>query len=660
MGAGASTALADEALLGLINEDVERAERLVSEAKRARAGRPGTGAGASGRELKIHALDGSRFNLPVDDAATVEEVVQSISERLEPRPGRRLVLTSGDHVLEESKALWPQVENEEITYVAQQVGAGQAAVTLHRALSRSSDQTRAEVNAIDAIDSLVFGEMFNQSLENVTLPGHLQILRFGSSFNQSLEDVLLPNSLQSLTFGSDFNQSLAGVRMPTSLETLTLGESFNQSLAGVTLPSSLQTLAFGDCFDQRLKSVSLPNSIKTLSFGSRFNQSLVGVTLPSSLETLSFADCFNKSMDDVTFPSSLQALTFGWNFNQSLRGVELPNRLQTLTQSEGLLQKFASIISPREDAQMFRCGEQRSVPCECIVELYELLWRWGHRKKSRFAENFGFSIPDTVVIAKGRPYAWYFISRKDGSLLRKSEGNLSLSALERKLVGDRDKEGRDAGQPCAIWLPMASQFPESRSPTPYAEFLSVKGLQEFIMLLRERHSGILQAFVQPFGVSNSLVRTVEFRRQTSLCLRTNRSLLSAGGNLFDRCATFEGWEGLSSSSSRYRNHRHPQMEDVILAASETLNRRIEQERVRQMLFLGPHQHVALHFKVAADGVLNFIFASIVSEKDVILQTRYHLIMADPCMTEEQQTMRAKRRFARVALGHASSKKREIE
>lgn len=296
--------------------------------------------------------------------------------------------------------------------------------------------------------------------------------------------------------------------------------------------------------------------------------------------------------------------------------------------------KFASIVSPREDAQMFRSGEQRSVPCECIVELYELLWRWGHRKKNRFAENFGFTIPDTVVIAKGRPYAWYFVSRKDGSLLRKSEGNLSLSALERKLVGDRDKDGRESAQPCAIWLPMASQFPESRSPTPYAEFLSVKGLQEFIMLLRERHSGIIQAFVQPFGVSNSLVRTVEFRRQTSLCLRTNRSLLAAGGNIFDRCATFEGWEGLSSVSSRYRNHRHPHMEDVILATSETLNRRIEQERVRQMLFLGPHQHVALHFKVAADGVLNFIFASIVSEKDVILQTRYHLIMADPCMTEE--------------------------
>lgn len=297
--------------------------------------------------------------------------------------------------------------------------------------------------------------------------------------------------------------------------------------------------------------------------------------------------------------------------------------------------KFAAIITPREDAQMFRSTDQHCVPCECIVELYELLWRWGHRRnKSRsFADNFGFSIPDTVVIAKGKPYAWYFISRKDGSLLRKSDGNLSLFALEKKLVGDRDKE-EQRDKPCAVWLPMASQFPEARSPTPFAEFLSARGLQDFIIKMRGDHSGILQGFVAPHGVSNSLVRTVEFRRQTALAMRTNRGLLSGGGNLFDRCATFEGWEGLSSMSSRYRNHRHPHMEDLILAASETLNRRIEQERVRQMLFLGPHQHVALHFKVASDGMLYFIFASIVSEKDVILQTRYQLIMADPCMTEE--------------------------
>jgi hypothetical protein len=75
------------------------------------------------------------------------------------------------------------------------------------------------------------------------------------------------------------------------------------------------------------------------------------------------------------------------------------------------------------------------------------------------------------------------------------------------------------------------------------------------------------------------------------------------------------------------------MEDMILAAGEILNGRIEQERVRQMLFLGPTQHVALHFKVTRDHQLMFIYASVVSEKDVILQTRPQLLMGDPCMTE---------------------------
>jgi len=76
------------------------------------------------------------------------------------------------------------------------------------------------------------------------------------------------------------------------------------------------------------------------------------------------------------------------------------------------------------------------------------------------------------------------------------------------------------------------------------------------------------------------------------------------------------------------------MEELILAAGETLNQRIEQERVRQMLFLGPSQHVALHFKVTKENMLFFTYASVVSEKEVILQTRPQLLMGDACMTEE--------------------------
>lgn len=312
-------------------------------------------------------------------------------------------------------------------------------------------------------------------------------------------------------------------------------------------------------------------------------------------------------------------------------------KIRRVFDEESAGKKHCAIASPREDAQMFRSTERRSVPCECIVELYELLWRWGHRNTDNrsFEANFGFAIPDTVVIEKGKPYAWYFISRKDGALLRKSAENLNISAMEKKFCPERSAEEEAQSPIVAVWYPKASQFPEARCHSPNPEFLSVTGCAIFLASLRMTHSGVLQAFVNPHGVSNFLVRTVQFRDRTSLCTRTNRALLARGrGWLFDRAATFEGWEGLSSSSSRYRSHRHPHMEELILAAGETLNKRIEQERVRQMLFLPPDQHVALHFKVNGDNQLFFVYASVVSEREVILQTRPQLLMGDECMTED--------------------------
>jgi len=299
--------------------------------------------------------------------------------------------------------------------------------------------------------------------------------------------------------------------------------------------------------------------------------------------------------------------------------------------------KHCAIATPREDAMMFRSTERRSVPCECIVELYELLWRWGHRnvENRSFEANFGFAIPDTVVIEKGKPYAWYFISRKDGALLRKSAESLTITAIEKKFCPERTDEEEAQAPIAAVWYPKASQFPEARCHSANVEFLTLTGCAIFLAGLRITHSGVLQTFVNPHGVSNFLIRTVQFRDRTSLCTRTNRALLARGRrNLFERAATFEGWEGLSSSSSRYRCHRHPHMEELMFAAGEMLSRRIEQERVRQMLFLPPDQHVALHFKVDADNRLFFIYASVVSETEVILQTRPQLLMGDACMTEE--------------------------
>jgi len=148
-------------------------------------------------------------------------------------------------------------------------------------------------------------------------------------------------------------------------------------------------------------------------------------------------------------------------------------------------------------------------------------------------------------------------------------------------------------------------------------------------------SGVLQAFVEPHGISNFLVRAVQFHDKVSIALRTNRYLLSQNKiQVFKRCATFEGWPGLSAVTYKYACHKHPGMDDHVRSVAEELTQRITQERVRQMHFLAPNQYIALHFKVTGDGTLYFIYASIVPEREVIIQTKNELLMEDGCMIDE--------------------------
>lgn len=292
-----------------------------------------------------------------------------------------------------------------------------------------------------------------------------------------------------------------------------------------------------------------------------------------------------------------------------------------------------AITTPREDAKMFRSPDQYAITCECIVEMYELLWRWGNldRKNRNFYRRFGFKIPDSMVIVKGKPYAWYFMSKKDGSLLRKKPENLTTGFIERKLCYERRPDEVDIA---AVWIPMSSQFGDDRCADSSVQFLSVDSTRTFLTSMSAGHSGVLQAFVQPHGISNFNIRAVQFHDKVSLAVRTNRNLLSQDKvNIFKRCATFEGWPGLSAVTYNYKSHKHKDMGSHVLGVAEALTKRITQERVRQMHFLAPNQYVALHFKVTQDDELHFIYASIIPERDVIIQTRHQLLMEDPCMTD---------------------------
>ena len=209
MGAGASAYLAsvDDATLQSITEDVDKAAqllKLVAEGRRKRElGR---------RQLKINSLSGSQFQLEIDEAATVLDVSQEITGIVGVAPGRMLVLTSGGAVLDESKPFLQQLHGDEITYKDQQVGAGQAAVSLLRSLAEWPRHRlcAADTAATDAISSLTIGSEFGLSLDAAMLPQNLHTLTFGDCFNESLTRVALPGSVRTLTFGYSFNQSLAG------------------------------------------------------------------------------------------------------------------------------------------------------------------------------------------------------------------------------------------------------------------------------------------------------------------------------------------------------------------------------------------------------------------------------------------------------------------
>jgi len=122
-----------------------------------------------------------------------------------------------------------------------------------------------------ATKNLIFGCLFNQSLDRVTLSGNLHGLTFGQDYNQSLDRVTLPSN--HLTFGSRFNQSLAGMTLPGNLQSLTFGKYFDQSLHRLTLPDNLLSLTVGWLFNQSLEGMTLPGNLQPLTFGEWFNQS---------------------------------------------------------------------------------------------------------------------------------------------------------------------------------------------------------------------------------------------------------------------------------------------------------------------------------------------------------------------------------------------------
>ena len=80
--------------------------------------------------------------------------------------------------------------------------------------------------------SLARGELFNQSMEKVSLPTGLQSIIFG--------DILHSGQGPQHIFGVQFDQCREQVSLPTGLHSLTVGHESNQSIGKVSLPNGVQ------------------------------------------------------------------------------------------------------------------------------------------------------------------------------------------------------------------------------------------------------------------------------------------------------------------------------------------------------------------------------------------------------------------------------------
>ena len=193
----------------------------------------------------------------------------------------------------------------------------------------TKEQQQAVVRKMHMMGTLLHmsGTLLDGALED----GEVQILDtiMDLCWDGPVAKLILPSGLQTLTFGEFFNESLENTTLPSSLQSLTFGYWFRRSLDNTTLPSGLDNLEFGFYFNQRLDNTTLPSGLRSLSFDyGHFNRSLDNTTHPVCPQRLTFGMSFNQILDSTRLPSGLKSLTFREDFNQSLNNTTLPSCLR--------------------------------------------------------------------------------------------------------------------------------------------------------------------------------------------------------------------------------------------------------------------------------------------------------------------------------------------
>ena len=182
----------------------------------------------------------------------------------------------------------------------------------------------------------VFPDMFPDTLETLTLGGHVYSLRPGvvpqhvhtlSILNIHTEFSLLmgsiPSSVKTLKINS-CNALITRGMLPEGLESLYI-KNYNLPLSKGVFPSTIFYLRLSKDYDGMYKVGVIPSSVRILIFGESSNQPLLPGCIPNGVEKLTFGKNYNIGLRKGVIPRTVTHLRLGNMFNQTIRPGDIPN-----------------------------------------------------------------------------------------------------------------------------------------------------------------------------------------------------------------------------------------------------------------------------------------------------------------------------------------------
>eukprot|EP00873_Tetraselmis_striata_P036029 jgi/Tetstr1/456293/TSEL_043050.t1 len=184
-----------------------------------------------------------------------------------------------------------------------------------------------------------------------------------------------------------------------------------------------------------------------------------------------------------------------------------------------------------------------------VENLYAYLWA----KNSQGCACPGVRLPQTVVYRDRSPGSWFFFSKKEQSIMRKKATNLVGSTIAEAFARAPDEhtcagtllfpeEAEATGGSMGAWRVAAGG-------TTVAAHMSAPEMRQWVLKAQKPAVGVLQAWVEPRELSNSVIRANWSPQVCLLERRTNQHPLSAVKvDLSQRLVTFEGPEHCSHST----------------------------------------------------------------------------------------------------------------